>query len=127
MIKFIGVLALFLSFSVMSAPTEKFAHVFYGAGEIYSTPASFRIGRQDWEIGLFNQRSLGFTKLIYKDDYYAAAGLIVNQNSMPGIFGGLGWETYFWKVFSFRAEANTSYGFDNYSHSEIILGLTLYW
>lgn len=125
--KIVFFIFVFTSFVILANPDESYFHVFYGAGEIYSTPGTVRAGRKNWEVGLLNQRSIGYTRLFYQDKYYAAAGAIFNQNGSLGTFGGVGMEWYFWKFFSFRGEANTSYGLDNYSHSEVVLGLTFAW
>ncbi|MDA8792929.1 hypothetical protein N9N67_06755 [Bacteriovoracaceae bacterium] len=117
----------FYSLSVQAAKDEKYAHVYVGAGELLGL-GTVRVGFKEWEFGMLNQRApLGAMKQIYKDDLYVGAGFVLNYNLSPGIIGAVGYEYYFWKIFSFRAEANVSHSVDNYSHANGLVGLTVYY
>ena len=117
---------LFFAFTLQAAEKESFFH-FYGAlGQIYS-PASFRVGHKTWEGGMLNSKSFGFNKLLYKGPYYAGFGMVLTQNASLGLYGSLGYEYYFWKLFSFRFEANATSSYDNYGYGELLVGATFYW
>jgi len=117
---------LLINISAYAMPSEKYFHVYGAFGEIYSL-GSIRVGVEDWEGGLLNQRSIGIAKLNYVEEFYSGFGFIMNQNSSVGIYAALGLEYAFWKIFTFRTEANVSYGVDNFSHAEALLGLTVYF
>jgi hypothetical protein len=119
-------IVILFSTSIIAAPNEEYFHVYGAFGEIFSV-GSIRAGRKDWEVGILNRRFIGYNQLYYKDKFYGTFGAGINLNVSPGIFTGLGYEYYFWKIFSFRAEANGSYSVDNYSASEVQAGITIYW
>lgn len=120
-------LLLFICLPAQAAKDEKYAHVYVGGGELFGL-GTVRVGFGEWEFGMLNQRSpLGAMKQFYKDQYYVGVGFVLNYNVSPGFIGAVGYEYYFWKIFSFRAEANVSHSIDNYSHANGLVGLTVYY
>lgn len=120
------ILTLLFSTSAHCAKEEKIFHVYGALGEIYG-PASYRAGTSSWEAGLLNRRSIGFAFLEYNGSAYVAYGPILGLELSPGAFAGLGWEWTFFGFSSIRIEANTGHTLDNYSSSEVHLGLSLFW
>ena len=116
-------IVLFFAGNSYAVKNESIFH-FYGAlGELYN-PASFRLGHKQWEIGKLNQQSYGLAKLLYKGNIYGAFGLAYIRGL--GVYGGMGIDLPFWHVLSFRAEINGTNSFTNYSHGEVLVGLTFY-
>lgn len=121
------ILLLLLVFNTAHATkNDKYFHLYGGFGELFSL-SSWRVGQKTWEFGLLNQRSFGIVKTIYKEDLYLNYGPMVNQNGSPGAFAAFGYEKTFWKFCFARAEVNTGHALDNFSSSEIHLGLGIYW
>ena len=90
-------------------------------------PSSFRVGQNSWEIGQLNRRILGFSFIEYKGDTYVMAGGGLNGNVYPALFAAFGYEWNVWSWLSFRLEANTAHGLDNYSQSEVNIGASFNW
>lgn len=124
--KIICLLLSIISFNCISAPDEKLMHVYGAVGELYS-PSSVRVGMSNWEVGMLNRSSFGFGAMTYKGNKYLIAGPMFNYNAALGLFAGVGVEWTFFGFSSLRAEINTGHGLDNYSASEMQIGLSLYW
>lgn len=123
------ILFLFLLFQIIPAfatEEEEIGHIYGALGEIYGQ-SSVRAGTDSWEAGLLNRKSLGIVFLDYSDSMYSAIGPIISFDVIPGLFAALGYEWTFWGFTSFRIEANTGHSIDNYSSSEINIGLSLFW
>lgn len=124
--KLIASIVLLFSFQTSAAYEEKMFHVYGALGEIYGQ-SSIRGGTSTWEAGLLNRRSLGFVFMEYSSSAYIAYGPMVGLELSPGVFAALGWEWTFFGFTSFRVEANTGHSLDNYSSSEVNVGLSVYW
>lgn len=126
----IKVLILFTFLSISStafcAKEEKVFHVYGALGEIYGQ-SSIRGGTSKWEAGLLNRRSIGFAFMEYSNSAYIAYGPMIGFEVSPGVFAALGWEWTFFGFTSLRIEANTGHSIDNYSSSEVNVGLSLFW
>lgn len=120
------ILFLLLSSNLRAVEKEKFLHIYGALGQLYN-PASFRIGHKTWELGLLNRTSIGLAKLLYKGNIYAGFGPIISINSSFGVYGSVGVDIPFLKLFSFRAELNGTNSIDNYGMAELLLGATIYW
>ncbi len=94
----------------------------------YQFPGTIRLGRNDYEMGIFSQTSLAFSKVFRSQQMmFVAFGpafqpFIARIN--VGIVGVLGVEMEFLKIFRLRGEFN-SLGYINraYTVSEANLGL----
>lgn len=116
-----------LTTNIYAARDEKLFHVYGALGEVYGQ-SSIRAGMQDWEAGLLNRRSIGLAFLEYfGENAYIAYGPMIGLEVSPGAFAGLGWEWTFFGFSSLRVEANTGHSLDNFSSSEVNIGLSLYW
>jgi hypothetical protein len=121
-------LLMLISFSPkgQAAPNESFGHLYAAAGELYGLGA-LRIGGKNWEAGLMNSSSLGLGRVIYRGGMYAIGGGILTLASNIGLFGALGKEWDFWKIWAFRVEGNIAHGVGNYSAAQVHLGLSVGW
>lgn len=117
---------LLFSFVSKAAQQESIFHIYGALGEIYGQ-SSIRAGTSSWEAGLLNRRSIGWAKLDYSGSAYIAYGPMIGFEFSPGVFAALGWEWTFFGFTSFRIEANTGHSLDNYSSSEVNVGLSLFW
>lgn len=105
---------------------EKWAHLYVAAGALYGL-GSVRLGHKNYEIGMMNPRAFGGAYMIRAGNPYVSFGAILNQNLIPGLYGGVGVMWDFFNHLSIRLELNGSSGFDGYSHSEGLLGLGVYF
>ncbi len=118
-------LALVTIGQIQAAPNEKLFHLYGAFGELYAV-SSLRIGHKTWELGKLNGRTFGIAKLLYKGNFYTAFGPVITQNTTPGFYGGVGFETEFMHIFSFRVEANAAASYDNFTYGEILVGATFF-
>lgn len=119
-------LMLLFLFSLTSFGKEKesIGHLYVGFGELYGV-GTIRVGRNSWEFGKLNSRSIGFAKQLYKGNTYAAFGGVITQNTTPGFYGALGLDISVLSWLTLRGELNGSTSIDNYSYGELLIGATL--
>lgn len=124
--KILIILIFIFSFNCFATPSERFGHIYIAGGELFGL-SSVRVGGKSWEAGLLNRRSIGFVRVAYDNSLYLNYGGMINLNATPGIFGAMGYEKLLWNFLSLRAEINMGHAIDNYSSSEIHLGIGAFW
>ena len=90
-------------------------------------PGTFRVGRNEWELGKLNRKVFGINKLVnFKGPMYATMGLaFVNSTDNPGVFGGVGVEFLEFWIMNIRLELNGGVSIHNDQYAEINLGVSL--
>ena len=79
--------------------------VFAGFNTNYAGLGSFRVGLNDWELGLFAKGALGVNKIFHSSkNYYATLGFGVDSAYNPAMFGGVGFNYLNIMGFGLRGE-----------------------
>jgi hypothetical protein len=114
----------FYSHSTWALPNENLGHLYVAGGEGLISLGSVRLGHKNWELGMVQRGAFALNKLFYKGNTYASFGPALTLGGL-GIYGAMGHEIPFWKIFTFRFELNGAQSFSNYGTGGILLGLTL--
>lgn len=93
----------------------------YAAYGINYSPASFRLGYQDWEAGLLN-RVLGFNKIFdVGSSYYTSFGFVLTDSA--GVYSGVGAKFNLWFI-PMRAELSAYFTGQSTGFASGLIGVT---
>ncbi len=94
----------------------------YAAYGINYSPASFRLGYEDWEVGLLN-RVPGFNKIFdVGSKNYSSFGLVITDSSI-GTFSAIGTKFNLWFI-PMRAELSAYFDAKSTGFASGLIGLT---
>lgn len=100
-------------------------HVYGAAGALYTLPASLRVGRDQWEIGLLTPNAVGIDKIFpFSEIYYSAFGLVAGFGTTPGLYGALGVRLPLFWGFQLRGELAAATLIDGFLSGEGQVGLS---
>ena len=101
--------------------------LFYGFGELFN-PHSYRAGISNYEAILNVNQGFGIIKnFYYGNSYVSFTPLFITKDANIGIYGAIGYDYTFWRLFYLKMEFNTATSIGNYGASQAIIGLGLYW
>ncbi|MBF0362621.1 MAG: hypothetical protein HQK49_16495 [Oligoflexia bacterium] len=101
--------------------TGKVGHTYIAVSEGLSL-GSLRIGRKNFEVGIYPGYLFGAGGIVNMNNFYAtfAAGII---NSDVGIYAGVGLEFYNFWICNFRFEVAGVSSYHNYTSGHALIGL----
>ena len=112
----------FISFNVVHASAKRDGFNAYAAMGITYTPSSFRVGYNDWEIGMLNQ-VYGFDKIFdINQNFYSTFGIVATHAGQPGVFASMGWKVDLWFI-PLRSELAAYMDFRGNSFATGLIGL----
>jgi len=118
--KFLLVVLILISSQFANAKRDFHA---YGAYGINFSPASFRLGYDDWELGMLN-RVVGFNKIfdVGSTKYYTSFGFVITDSSI-GTFSAIGTKFNLWFI-PMRAELSGYFDAKSTGFASALIGLT---
>lgn len=95
------------------------------AGEAFSFPASFRVGYDEWEVGVLGPDLLGFVKTFRQANWFAEFGPVFESSSAGfGLSAGMGWQPSLFWGFRFRAEVLAKSVHTGVTGADALVGLS---
>jgi hypothetical protein len=125
----LGAIFLFAPTAVRAqAASQHQSWVIYAAAGSALGLGAARVGYNKWEVGVLNQKTLGFAQQFFSDETVYASigfGIPISYKAGAAVYGSLGWEPrLFWKVY-FRTEMNASAATTGQTGGEVAAGLSL--